>query len=92
MVNHVKSNSTFVYINKMPFLLLCINIDFNSLVPNRTKYVPFDEVPETVELAVLKTSLTEKTYGTATVDLSEKSRVLCIYFPGGILNFLYFES
>ena len=92
MMNHVKSNSTFVYINKTPFLLLYINIDFNSLVSNRTKYVPFDEVPETTELAVLKTSLAENTYGTAIVDLSEKSRVLCMYFPGGILHFLYFES
>ena len=40
----------------------------------------------------MKTSITERSCGRAIVELSEKSKVLCTYFPEGILNFLYFKS
>ena len=90
MVDHVKSNSNLVCVNYLSLRLL--HIDLNSLAPNCSNYRPIDEVPETMEFAVLKTRLTEGSCRTAIVDLSEKSKVLCIYFPEGILNFLYFEN
>ena len=90
MVDHVKSNSNLVCINDLSLGLL--HIDLKSLAPNSTNYVPTDKVPDPVEFAVLKTRLTEGSCRTAIVDLSENSKVLCIYFLEGILNFLYFES
>ena len=90
MVDHVKSNSNLVCANYLSLRLL--HIDFNSLEPNCTNYLPIDEVPDPTEFAVLKARLRKRPCGTAIVDLSEKSKVLCIYFPEGILNFLYFEN
>ena len=90
MLDHVKSNSNLVCVN-YPFLRL-LHIDLNSLAPNCANYRPIDEVPETIEFAVLKTRLTEGSCRTAILDLSKKSKVVCIYFPEGILNFLKFEN
>ena len=90
MLDHVKSNSNLVCVNYL-FLRL-LHIDLNSLAPNCANYRPIDEVPETIESAVLKTRLTEGSCRTAILDLSKKSKVLCIYFPEGISNFLMFEN
>lgn len=84
MVDHVKSNSTFVCLEDTQyggyFLLLYINL--NSLAPNCLNYVSFDKVTRPVVFA---------SCGTAIVDLSEHRKVLCMYIPEGILQFLYFE-
>ena len=90
MVDHVKSNSSLVCVNDLSLGLL--NINLNYLTPNFPNYVPIDEAPDPTEFTVLKTRLAEGSCRTAIVDLSEKSKVLCIYFPEGTLNFLYFES
>lgn len=90
MVDYINSNSTLVCGNYLSLGLL--HIDLTSLAPNCINYMPIDEIPDPTEFAVLKARLRDGPCGTAIVDLFEKSKVLCIYFPEQTLNFLYFEN